>query len=190
MGYERPVRRKPEKKHVLGGDIDNRRFAVEATGLTLPMKVLLLPSNGSFYGAASIYNTKTSRKQGIVYWNNLLRERHVIIPIENADISINPAEENTLRVGKAYFLTINNGGKVCKNPDLSKTNRAKLDCLVEQAAKELKTLKQPEIRPVSAALKGNIRKAFPDKYVGLIEVYFKAVKYKSHTVNLPLNQNH
>jgi len=183
MGYERPEHRcTPEKSHVLGRNMDSKRFVNGAIGLTLPMKVLLLPHNGSFYGAVSVYNSNAGKNQGVVYWNNLLRDRHVILPIHKAD-------ENSVELGDAYFMINNNGERVSENPKLSKTNSSKLEFLVEQVIKDLKKV-EPELRSVTPPLKGILRKTFPKEYVKLVETYFKTVGYVNKTIYLPLDQNH
>lgn len=183
MGYERAEHRHtPEKNHTLGKNLDNRRFVKSAKGLTLPMKVLLFPHNGSFYGAVSIYNSTAGKEQGVVYWNNLLRDRHVILPINKAD-------ETSVELGNAYFMVKNKGEKITEDPKLSIANNSKLEFLVEQVIKDLKSL-EPEVRPVTPALKGVIRKTFPKEYTGLVETYFKAVGYVNKTIHLPLDQNH
>ena len=183
MGYERPEHRKtPEKNHVLGRNLDRKRHVKGAKGITLPMKILLLPHNGTFYGAVSVYDTDATRREGIVYWNNFFRNRHVILPIQKAD-------ENSVELGNAYFLINNNGERVSENPKLSKTNNSKLEFLVEKVIKDLKKV-EPKTRPVTPALKGILRKTFPQEYIGLVETYFKAVGYVNKTLHLPLDQNY
>lgn len=183
MGYERPEHRKtPEKNHVLGRNLDRKRHVKGAKGLTLPMKILLLPHNGTFYGAVSVYDTDATRREGIVYWNNFFRGRHVILPIQKAD-------KESFEFGKVYFLVKKKGEKISEEPKLGKTSNSKLEFLVEQVIKDLKEL-EPKIRPVTPALKGVLRKTFPKEYVGLVEDYFKAVGYVNKTLHLPLDQNY
>jgi len=182
-------RRKPAKRNSDPRSYRTRDYTFEVARMTgtpeyakINCRVLLMQNNGTLEGAVGIQRKRTENTLAIQHWTNLFYTSEWIpikwvIPVTKSD--------GEIKLGNSYVeLEDSFGEKVRDAPALPCREQKQMSVLREIIEKELKRIDIPK-KPLSPALKGQVRKEIALDYYAQAEKIGKDVYFSKVELALP-----
>jgi len=182
-------RRKPAKSNSDPRSYRTRDYTFEVARMTgtpeqarITGRVLLMQNNGTLEGAIGIQRKRTENTLEIQHWTNLFYTSDWvpikwIIPVTKSDSEV--------KLGNSYVeVDYPVEGKRNGRPILPEREQKQMSVLREVIEKELAEIKIPK-KPLSPALKGQVKKEIASDYYAQAEKIGKDVYFSKLELALP-----